>query len=534
MPLTATMAYVLLILSILNIIVDVNTIITNTRFKTKTSTVPSEESTTEYIYSWSRTIIITDTTKAENNSRLDISNDEEVTHSPSDFDGLTFIPSWYTLPVKNYVSNMSTTLSEEKSTYVNPSTIMLTTTDSVDIENGPYNMSNKEEVTHSPSDFDGLTFIPSWFTLPVKNEISNTSSTPLEKNSTDIDYSTKTISKSDSVEVGYNATLIAPKNIEVVHNLSAVSDSNINSPLYTHIVKTHINNTFDKSLTKSNVRVYPSEVILTTTTDSTDTEKLPYNISNYKDVCGRQLMPMARIVGGDKVSFGEWPWQISLRHKKQFIHKCGAVLFNENWAITTAHCVKNVPVTDLHLVLGKYDFSVKDEPYISRTLQTVIIHPKFKPNKMNYDLALLQFDKPVKFQPNILPVCIPEDDLNFVGFSAHVTGWGSLYYGGHYPTILQEVTVPVLSNSVCETMFRTAGYIKKIPDTFICAGTKNGGFDACKGDSGGPMVVQRPDKRWVVAGIISWGMRCAEPNSPGVYMRVSKFKDWINQIILQS
>lgn len=86
-------------------------------------------------------------------------------------------------------------------------------------------------------------------------------------------------------------------------------------------------------------------------------------------------------------------------------------------------------MTDLHLVLGKYDFSVKDEPYISRTLQTVIIHPKFKPNKMNYDLALLQFDKPVKFQPNILPVCIPEDDLNFVGFSAHVTGWGSLYYG---------------------------------------------------------------------------------------------------------
>jgi len=64
------------IISVL-VIVDVNTIITNTRFKTKTSTVPSEESTTEYIYSWSRTIIITDTTKAENNSRLDISNDEE-------------------------------------------------------------------------------------------------------------------------------------------------------------------------------------------------------------------------------------------------------------------------------------------------------------------------------------------------------------------------------------------------------------------------------------------------------------------------
>lgn len=56
----------------------------------------------------------------------------------------------------------------------------------------------------------------------------------------------------------------------------------------------------------------------------------------------------------------------------------------------------------------------------------------------------------------------------------------SIYIGGHWPTILQAVTVPVVSNSVCERMFLAAGYVKKIPDTFICAGTEKGGFDACK------------------------------------------------------
>lgn len=82
-------------------------------------------------------------------------------------------------------------------------------------------------------------------------------------------------------------------------------------------------------------------------------------------------------------------------------------------------------------MFGKYNFLVKDEPYgnVTRKLQTVITHPKFKSNETNYDLALLKFDKPVKFQPNILPVCIPEDDFNFVGYSARVTGWGTLYYG---------------------------------------------------------------------------------------------------------
>ncbi|XP_050061752.1 serine proteinase stubble-like isoform X2 [Aphis gossypii] len=431
------------------------------------------------------------------NGNHDMPNEEEVTQSPPHFDSLPLIrtSTEFTLLVENYEFNTSDASPTEKSTYVNPSTTMQSTTDSVDIENDPHNMSNQEEV------------------LPVgTHEFNDTSDTLLKKNNTDIDSSSTTITKS------------------VTHNLSAVDGTNI-LPL---VIKTHIiNNTSSKPLTKNNTRIHPSKVILTT--DSTDTEIPPFNMSNYKDVCGRQLIKMARIVGGNKVSFGEWPWQISLRHQKQSIHKCGAVLINENWAITTAHCVINVPVTDIHLVFGKYNFLVKDEPYgnVTRKLQTVITHPKFKSNETNYDLALLKFDKPVKFQPNILPVCIPEDDFNFVGYSARVTGWGTLYYGGHWPTILQAVTVPVVSNSVCERMFLAAGYVKKIPDTFICAGTEKGGFDACKGDSGGPMVVQRPDKRWLVAGITSWGMRCGEPNSPGVYMRISKFKDWINQIILQ-
>lgn len=94
----------------------------------------------------------------------------------------------------------------------------------------------------------------------------------------------------------------------------------------------------------------------------------------------------------------------------------------------------SISVNDLHLVLGKYDFSVKDEPYgfLIRKLQTVIIHPKYNTYAMEHDLALLRFDEPVKFQPNILPVCIPEDDSNFAGFSAHITGWGTLYYGKNF------------------------------------------------------------------------------------------------------
>jgi len=56
--------------------------------------------------------------------------------------------------------------------------------------------------------------------------------------------------------------------------------------------------------------------------------------------------------------------------------------------------------------------------------------------------------------------------------------------------VLQGATVSVLNNSVCENMFRSAGYIKKIPDTFICAGSKDGGYDACKVSAYMPTTMQ--------------------------------------------
>ncbi|XP_058056663.1 serine proteinase stubble [Anopheles bellator] len=256
---------------------------------------------------------------------------------------------------------------------------------------------------------------------------------------------------------------------------------------------------------------------------------------DYRTVCGKRMFPEPRIVGGTKAAFGRWPWQISLRQWRTstYLHKCGAALLNENWAITAAHCVDNVPPSDLLLRLGEYDLALEEEPYgyQERRVQIVASHPQFDPRTFEYDLALLRFYEPVGFQPNIIPVCVPENDENFIGRTAFVTGWGRLYEDGPLPSVLQEVTVPVIENKICETMYRSAGYIEHIPHIFICAGWKKGGYDSCEGDSGGPMVIQRPDKRFLLAGVISWGIGCAEPNQPGVYTRISEFRDWINQIL---
>jgi len=242
-----------------------------------------------------------------------------------------------------------------------------------------------------------------------------------------------------------------------------------------------------------------------------------------------------RIVQGGVADYGEWPWQVSLRQWRTstYIHKCGCALLSENWAITAAHCVEDVPPDDLMLRMGEYNMGSTDEPqgHIDRKVQIVASHPKFDPKTFEYDLALLRFYEPIEFQPNVVPICIPDDDQKLVGETAWVTGWGRLYEDGPLPGILHEVSLPIINNNECEGMYQDAGYIEHIPYIFICAGFKEGGKDSCEGDSGGPMVVQREDGRFQLSGIISWGIGCAEENQPGVYTRISEFKDWINQIL---
>ncbi|XP_039509990.1 transmembrane protease serine 9-like [Pimephales promelas] len=64
----------------------------------------------------------------------------------------------------------------------------------------------------------------------------------------------------------------------------------------------------------------------------------------------------------------------------------------------------------------------------------------------------------------------------------------------------------------------------------ICAGRIEGGKDSCQGDSGGPMV-SKQGSLWIQSGVVSFGEGCAKPNFPGVYARVSKYQNWINEHI---
>ncbi|XP_066582475.1 serine proteinase stubble-like isoform X2 [Prorops nasuta] len=243
--------------------------------------------------------------------------------------------------------------------------------------------------------------------------------------------------------------------------------------------------------------------------------------------------PETRIVGGKDASFGRWPWQVSVRRTSFFgfssTHRCGGAVLNENWIATAGHCVDDLLTSQIRIRVGEYDFSSVQErlPYVERGVAKKVVHPKYNFFTYEYDLALVRLESPLTFAPHISPICLPATDGLLIGENATVTGWGRLSEGGTLPSVLQEVSVPIVSNDRCKSMFLSAGRHEFIPEIFLCAGYETGGQDSCQGDSGGPLQVRGKDGRYFLAGIISWGIGCAEANLPGVCTRISKFVPWI-------
>ncbi|XP_015121318.1 serine protease lint [Diachasma alloeum] len=266
------------------------------------------------------------------------------------------------------------------------------------------------------------------------------------------------------------------------------------------------------------------------------TTKRPSTTPDYRRECGvRPLIRAGRIVGGKGATFGEWPWQVLVRESSWLglmtKNKCGGVLITDKYVITAAHCQPGF-LASLVAVFGEFDISGELEPRrsVTRNVRRVIVNRKYNPVNFENDLALLELESPVQFDAHIVPICMPEDNADFTGQMATVTGWGRVKYNGGVPSLLQEVQVPVMENSVCQELFTTAGHNKKIIESFLCAGYATGEKDSCEGDSGGPLMMERPDGRWQLVGTVSHGIKCAAPFLPGVYMRTTYFKPWLHSI----
>ncbi|KAI4585980.1 hypothetical protein MJG53_020605 [Ovis ammon polii x Ovis aries] len=254
-----------------------------------------------------------------------------------------------------------------------------------------------------------------------------------------------------------------------------------------------------------------------------NTRALSINTSSVEvNGCGKRVVPLVsnRIMSGEIAGKAAWPWQASLQHKN--IHQCGATLISNTWLVTAAHCFKNKANPRQWTV----SFGTKiNPPLMKRNIKRIIVHERYRSPAREYDIAVVQFSPRVTFTDDIRRICLPEASASFQPNSTvYITGFGALFYGGESQNDLREARLKIISDDMCK---QPHVYGSDIKFGMMCAGYLEGIYDACRGDSGGPLVGKDLKDTWYLIGIVSWGDNCGQRNKPGVYTKVTYYRNWI-------
>merc|ERR1712215_496446 len=202
-----------------------------------------------------------------------------------------------------------------------------------------------------------------------------------------------------------------------------------------------------------------------------------------------------RVSDGLVAEKNEFPWMTALYKNDGTFGGCGGSLISDTWVLTAAHCVcteSKCPLnpSDMKVYFGMHHLEQHDQQVVEKSLSQVVIHPSFNSGLLT-------------------------------GKSALVAGWGLTHEHGSISQVLMKANINVVDCG--------EGYTPHI--TEICAAGEGDSKGACRGDSGGPLMMKGDGDLYTLIGAVSGGRRfCTFKDYPGVYTSIPTMMGWIKQM----
>ncbi|XP_066254840.1 serine protease persephone-like isoform X1 [Euwallacea similis] len=249
------------------------------------------------------------------------------------------------------------------------------------------------------------------------------------------------------------------------------------------------------------------------------------------------------ILNGEDAEVGQFPHMVALGITNDDGQidwgRCGASLISPKFLLSAAHCFICLGCSVESL--KKARFGVIDNTDDSKAqdvdVKGVTFTGSYDITSNHNDIALIELVWEVNMSQTVFPACLyteADDPLGLI-----VTGWGRTDATDitSRSKILQYGKIMPVSTDKCNTsiLSKNANTRKVILQTQICAisNLSVNRTDACMGDSGGPLQLERKTGGYDIVGIVSYGFECGT-SVPGVYTRVSAYLDWIEQHVWPS